>query len=123
VVDPRETKLERLGRVAIAASKQCGMPHLLRIEPKVEIDQLASLQSGARLIVAAAGGEPWEDRGDEALVLAIGPEGDWTSDELDRLRGAGASVCSFGPHVMRIETAAVAASAIIMGRATVLERT
>lgn len=45
--------------------------------------------------------------------LLIGPEGGWTPDELAAARAAGAEILSFGPHAMRIETAAVAASAVI----------
>jgi 16S rRNA (uracil1498-N3)-methyltransferase len=120
VADPGEGKLDRLERIAVAASKQCGMAHLLQIAPKARVDDLTGLARGGQLVVAAGGGEPWRyesDSSESPVVLAIGPEGDWTPQELDQLRAAGGRVCRFGPHIMRIETAAVAAAAIIMAHA------
>jgi 16S rRNA (uracil1498-N3)-methyltransferase len=46
--------------------------------------------------------------------LLVGPEGGWAAEELETARAAGARVARFGPHVMRIETAAVAACAVVL---------
>lgn len=43
-----------------------------------------------------------------APCVAIGPEGGWAPGEIP----AGAPVCSFGPSVLRVETAAVAAAVV-----------
>lgn len=43
-----------------------------------------------------------------APCVAIGPEGGWAPGEVP----AGAPVCSFGPSVLRVETAAVAAAVL-----------
>ena len=48
--------------------------------------------------------------GRAVAVIAIGPEAGFSARELDRLRGAGARARAFGPHNLRIETAAVAAA-------------
>jgi 16S rRNA (uracil1498-N3)-methyltransferase len=48
------------------------------------------------------------------IRLLIGPEGGWTPDELRAARDAGARIASFGPHTMRIETAAPVAAAVIL---------
>jgi 16S rRNA (uracil1498-N3)-methyltransferase len=45
-------------------------------------------------------------------VLAIGPEGGWTPEELDLFNDYGWSSCSLGANILRAETAAVAALAI-----------
>ena len=50
-------------------------------------------------------------------MLLVGPEGGWTPRELDLARGRGAAITRFGPHVMRIETAAIVAAGIIMSAA------
>lgn len=47
------------------------------------------------------------------LTLAIGPEGGFSADELAALVGAGFQSCSLGPRVLRFETAAIAAIAVI----------
>lgn len=49
---------------------------------------------------------------DGDLTLAIGPEGGWTVDELQRFNSAGWTSASLGPTILRAETAAIAATAI-----------
>jgi 16S rRNA (uracil1498-N3)-methyltransferase len=51
----------------------------------------------------AAGGEP--------LALCIGPEGGFSDEECEQFRLKGAAQVTLGPHVLRVETAAVAATA------------
>jgi 16S rRNA (uracil1498-N3)-methyltransferase len=46
------------------------------------------------------------------LVLAVGPEGGWTDEEMAGFHEAGWTSASLGPTVLRAETAAVAALAV-----------
>lgn len=46
------------------------------------------------------------------LVLALGPERGWGPADRHALRAAGFTLCSLGPRVLRLETAAVAALAL-----------
>lgn len=90
----------RLERVALEASLQCRRVHLPVISGPVDaVDVLggaAMAEPGGRAMRAT-------DR-----VVAIGPEGGWTPEELD----AGATTVALGPQVMRVETAAIAACAL-----------
>jgi 16S rRNA (uracil1498-N3)-methyltransferase len=45
-------------------------------------------------------------------ILAIGPEGGWTEDELTWFRQAGWIATSLGPTILRAETAAIVGSAL-----------
>jgi len=47
------------------------------------------------------------------LAIAIGPEGDFSSRELDEFRTFRAEAVSLGPLILRAETAAIAAAAIL----------
>jgi len=47
------------------------------------------------------------------LVLAIGPEGGWTNDELQLFKQANWIPVSLGPNILRAETAAIAALAVV----------
>jgi 16S rRNA (uracil1498-N3)-methyltransferase len=49
----------------------------------------------------------------EEIVLAIGPEGGWTSEEVQAFGQSGWISASLGSTILRAETAAVAATAIV----------
>ncbi len=48
---------------------------------------------------------------DLSPLLLIGPEGGFTADEQSAAIAAGATAVRLGPHILRIETAAIAISA------------
>jgi 16S rRNA (uracil1498-N3)-methyltransferase len=48
------------------------------------------------------------------ITLAFGPEGGWTHDELDDFQQAGWLPASLGTTILRTETAAIAAVAVVM---------
>jgi len=50
---------------------------------------------------------------DKPVTLAVGPEGGWTENELHQFAGAGWISATLGPTILRAETAAVAATAIV----------
>ena len=113
VVDPRSGKMDRLTRVAREASKQCGRAWTLEVLPGTDLAP-ALAESGPRAVLADASGAPYEPTGAGEVLLLVGPEGGWEPAEIERARRAGARVASFGVHVMRVETAAVASAAIVL---------
>ena len=48
------------------------------------------------------------------IVLAIGPEGGWTEEELEQFVSNGWQPASLGATILRAETAAIAATAIMV---------
>ena len=56
--------------------------------------------------------EVLRSRASGSLALAVGPEGGWTSDELDEFARARWMAASLGETILRAETAAIAALAI-----------
>ncbi|MFZ4573695.1 MAG: RsmE family RNA methyltransferase [Phycisphaerales bacterium] len=112
IVEPREGKLRRLERVAEEAIKQCGRSWLLEIGEGWELAQV--LDAGGTLIAADVSGDEYTRTGAEALGLLIGPEGGWDPRELALMRSRGVRIARFGPHVMRVEVAAVVGAALVM---------
>lgn len=110
VVEPREHKLERVERIGHEAAKQCGRAHFLKIAGPRGVGSFA----GPGVVVADASGGPYAAGGLAELDVLVGPEGGFTDEELGTLRGAGARVARFGPHVLRVETAAVVAAAVVL---------
>jgi 16S rRNA (uracil1498-N3)-methyltransferase len=58
----------------------------------------------------SAGASPSSDG---AILLVIGPEGGWTAQELGRMRDRGLTAVRLTTTILRVETAAIAAAAIV----------
>ncbi|HVZ93977.1 MAG TPA: 16S rRNA (uracil(1498)-N(3))-methyltransferase [Phycisphaerales bacterium] len=119
VVEPGEGKIERIARISLEACKQSRRAWLMETGRKATFDDaLRSDQTtpSADIVLLDGAGEPLRRSSADAVRLLVGPEGGWTADELDRAKQAGARIVSVGPHVMRIETAAVAGCAVVMCR-------
>jgi 16S rRNA (uracil1498-N3)-methyltransferase len=109
-VHPRETKLDKLQRHVIEASKQCGRNVLLQVRPMVEWSQLCrAAELPPRRILGHPGGDSKRMDGDPAdTVVAVGPEGGFTDEEVTLAREAGWRLVGLGPRILRVETAALA---------------
>lgn len=110
VVHPRETKLDKLQRHVIEASKQCGRNALLQVRPTIAwADFCRAAELPERRILGHPGGESKrEDSSKIDTVVAVGPEGGFTDDEVSLARAAGWRLLDLGPRILRIETAAIA---------------
>ena len=119
----------RWGKILLESAQQarCLRPPVLRslCDPEVAFSAVgarhpsASLKTGAVPILLSErpsapaikavlqGGEA------KSVVLAIGPEGGWTDQELTAAQAAGFREASLGPQILRTETAVTAALAII----------
>lgn len=113
----RRTRAQRILREAL---KQCGRLWLPELGPSRELAEVlegplpsarALLDPGAeRGFLGWAGAARTQTR---EIALFVGPEGGWTDAERASLAAAGAVVCRLAPHVLRIETAAEAAAAVL----------
>jgi len=110
----KENRRDRLERVAAEALKQCGRAWLLEIGVTSTLEEACDAPAGTDLVIADASGEAYAPApGRERVRVLIGPEGGWREDELAGAIASGARACRFGPYVMRIETAAAAAAAVV----------
>jgi len=51
-----------------------------------------------------------------SVLVAIGPEGSWSEQEMRRARHAGFIAVRFGPRILRTDTAGIAALAVLQSR-------
>ena len=117
VVHPRETKLDKLQRHVIEASKQCGRNVLMEVRAMVEWSQWCRMtELPSRRILGHPGGENGRAAADNTrdTVVAVGPEGGFTDEEVTLAREAGWRLVDLGPRILRVETAAIAL-AILFG--------
>ncbi len=115
--------LERMRANAVEAAEQCGILAVPDILPEADLDAALKALEPDRLLVFcdedAAAANPYEalrnlrnNKG--GLAVIVGPEGGFTDEERARV-GAHESVVrvSLGPRILRTDTAAVAALAIV----------
>lgn len=93
----------RFERIAVESAKQCGRARVMEIR--------APGWPQGRLVVADPGA-PRRLRPGDGDVAVVGPEGGLTDGERARL--AGAAFASLGPTILRIETAAIVAAAVLL---------
>jgi 16S rRNA (uracil1498-N3)-methyltransferase len=120
VVEPRSTKLDRLRRTVIEASKQCGRNRLMVLEEPTPWPRFAEAERAALRLIAHPGGPGFQDwpaivEG-EAIVLAVGPEGGFADDEIESAVAFGWRPVGLGRKVLRIETAGIAGCSAILAR-------
>lgn len=113
--------LDRLKANAIEAAEQCGILALPEIRPELSLDAALSALEPERLLVfcdeetehdspvaALAAAKPGP------LALLIGPEGGFDEAERKRVLGRPNTLrISLGPRILRADTAAVAALALL----------
>lgn len=125
VAQPKSTTLDRLRRAVIEASKQCGRNRLLEItEPQKLSEIISATAKGQYGLCAAAqpGGQltpsalmrrvaalPIE----RSVLAAIGPEGGFTTEELEQAAAGGWEALDLGSRILRVETAAIAVAAYV----------
>ena len=85
------------------------------------VDTVAGLPEGSRRIAldnyeAPARFGQLEFSKEVPVAVAIGPERGWSAVERDKLRGSGFELAHLGARVLRVETAAIAAMAIIRAK-------
>ena len=120
VVVPRGSKLERLRRSIVEASKQCRRSRLMELAEPVEWGELLGAFPQAARLLAEPRGAPaarWPAicRGSE-LVLAVGPEGGFTGAESERAVETGWFPIRLADNILRVETAGLAGCAALLSR-------
>jgi 16S rRNA (uracil1498-N3)-methyltransferase len=118
---PRRERWEKIAREAARQSGRADVPEIAAAAPLE--DAVRAAGAGATGLVlweeAAATAPaalplgralPAEPR---AVALVVGPEGGLTTDEVGAARAAGYQVVTMGPRILRSETAAIAAVAVV----------
>ena len=107
-------RVERWQRIARQASEQSRRTAAPEVTEPVKLREVFEFP-GKRIVLAETEQQVMlRDAlpADGDIVLAFGPEGGWTEDELKSFREAGWVAASLGNTILRAETAAIAAMAI-----------
>ncbi len=115
-----EKRGERWRRIAREAAQQSRRVAPPEIAPATRFKD-ALVTAAATCIVLSEAEEHLtlkQSLGSAPVALAFGPEGGWTSAELQAFAAAGWKSASLGSTILRAETAAIAAVAVVMAELT-----
>lgn len=115
-----EERALRWRKIAGEAARQCGRADVPDVAAPLSLGAaLAALRPGTASFVFHPGGAPLagiDVRAAPTVAAVVGPEGGLTDAELEGCRRAGALLASLGPRVLRAETAAIVAVALLQAR-------
>src|SRR5262252_4060262 len=109
-------RVDRWRRIAAQASEQARRTAIPKIDDPIQLKDALAFPGELRILL---------DEGDDTTmlrdlvhpgpsgaVLAFGPEGGWSSEEVAMFQEAGWKTASLGSTILRAETAVIAATAI-----------
>jgi 16S rRNA (uracil1498-N3)-methyltransferase len=115
-----QKRIDRWRRIALEASQQSRRAFLPELEEPSDLQQALSLAATHRYaldetpgVPALAAALPPARAASDSVAILIGPEGGWTDEERQAFTAAAWTPVSLGPLVLRAETAAIAALAIV----------
>ena len=119
--DDCSVKIEKWQKIAIEASKQCGRNTITEIGNVVNFDNILNTVDSYDLPLFACSQSDSDNLKNTLqehpkpnnILSFIGPEGGFTSNEIEMAKKAGCKFVSLGSQILRIETAAIAVSAIL----------
>jgi 16S rRNA (uracil1498-N3)-methyltransferase len=119
---------ERWHRIAVSSAKQCGRAIVPEIGPGERLTELFDAQKEAPdvlrlqlvepgVVTGATNAEALDglpaEPSEAGTLIAIGPEGGWTPEEVEQAREAGWLAWTLGARTLRAESAPLAALSIL----------
>lgn len=113
-------RIERWRRIVVESSQQCRRTFLPAVEEPVEFEAAIAAAAGFRFVLDEQAGArplmkvlPEQPAITDTVALLVGPEGGWTGSEREQFIAAGWTAISLGRRILRAETAAMAALAVV----------
>ncbi|MBM4348494.1 MAG: 16S rRNA (uracil(1498)-N(3))-methyltransferase [Deltaproteobacteria bacterium] len=111
---------QRLERIAVEASKQCGRGMITRIEPLCDYSEMLSLASreSLRIVLDEREGRRLkevlrESKDQRRIFFVVGPEGGMSQEEIEKSKKTGFIPVFMGRRIMRAETASLCLLSIL----------
>lgn len=117
----RHGKADKWNRVVLEASKQAGRATLMRVSDFMNVHDVLALEAELKIFLSPQASVPLPDLLDgpppPSALVVVGPEGGTDLSEEKAALDRGFRKARLTRHVLRIETAAVAAAAVLLARA------
>lgn len=118
-----DSRQDRWRKIAQESLKQCRRVRMLRVEPATSFEKVLEASQASDLKIIFWESEtrpmreaiaPWQT-GEmvRSIFLLLGPEGGFSSREIEQAKACGFQTVSLGPRILRAETATITACALV----------
>jgi 16S rRNA (uracil1498-N3)-methyltransferase len=113
-------RVERWRKIALQAAEQSRRSAVAEITTAIRVQEAVKFPGARRILLNESEEENTlrevlsAHKRENEILLAIGPEGGWAEDEVQLFNKEGWISASLGSTILRVETAAIAATAITM---------
>jgi 16S rRNA (uracil1498-N3)-methyltransferase len=108
-------RVARWQRIALEAAKQSGRALVPEVTRPEEFKSVLCSSNPCLLFSEKEGhGLPRTER--DEIIAIVGSEGGWSDEEIEQARAAGAQIVTLGGRILRAETAAITAAALLQHR-------
>ena len=114
--EKKNLSIERLNKIAIEASEQCGRGDVPTILPVISLETMfAEGIPYDKAYFFQMHGSPLSKIDDttETVILFVGPEGGWSEKEIEKFEMANIKSVELGQTVLRAETAAIVGTFLV----------
>jgi 16S rRNA (uracil1498-N3)-methyltransferase len=108
-------RVARWQRIALEAAKQSGRAVVPTINNPSPFESVLC-PSNPCLVFSEKSGHELTQIDADSVTAIIGSEGGWSDEELEHARAAGAQIVTLGGRILRAETAAITAAALLQHR-------
>lgn len=113
-VKPSQLKLQRWEKIVIEAARQSERLWLPEISEVISFDKLCRLNFMVKLAAGISGSYLNKiDYTGSCAVFAVGPEGDFSDEELEKFKANNFTFIKLSENILRLETAAILAAGFI----------
>ena len=115
-IEPSISKIERWKRIVIESARQSGRLWVPRINNVIDFGGIIREDFSLKIAASIDGDGPRDVLDEEIkdILIIVGPEGDFSSQEYNRMREYGFKFIKLSPYILRVETAAIFAVGVIM---------
>lgn len=106
-------RVARWQRIALEAAKQSGRAVVPHVRSPTTFQ---AVLKNPCLLFSEKEGQGLKQIDTDEVTAIIGSEGGWSDEELDQARAAGVQIVTLGGRVLRAETAAITAAALLQHR-------
>ncbi|MGA9544535.1 MAG: 16S rRNA (uracil(1498)-N(3))-methyltransferase [Candidatus Sulfotelmatobacter sp.] len=112
-------RTERWQRIARQAAEQSRRDAPPEIAAPIKVAEALNFPAALRIVLAESEEQSLlrdilkQKNAADGIAMAVGPEGGWTESELQSFRKSGWILASLGNTILRAETAAIAATALV----------